>query len=86
MESIPSPLYPAIALHPSLLSPSLVSHIMTFSPTVPYPLRYCVSRCHVIHVLYALAKEVIHFLLSPLHSIIIIGISLSVTILFSFVP
>ena len=30
-------LYPAIVLHPSLLGLSLVSHIMAFSPIVPYP-------------------------------------------------
>ena len=38
------PLYPDIALHPSLPGLSLVSHLMTFSPTVPYPLWYCVSH------------------------------------------
>ena len=48
MESIPSPF---VSHHPSSLGPSLVSHIMAFSPTVPYPSWYCVSRCQVIHAL-----------------------------------
>ena len=80
------PLYPTIVIHPSLLGPSLVLHIIAFSTILPYSSWYCVSRCQSIHALYALIREVVYPLLGIPHFIIIISVRLFVAPLFSLVP
>ena len=73
----PEPLLsPATIFHPSFLCTSLVSHILAPSHTVLDPLRSRFSSYQVIHVVYALTREVIIPLLSTPHYTIIHRVSI----------